>query len=105
VTEGVSEPLALAYVTAGSLVLTNYTASLAMKCPNTRIAMLAYSEGTAVQRELSDFDCTERGYPHQWTFQYWRRTTRSFPKIESTSTLFGETCFGPQVDLKTLVQQ
>lgn len=39
----------VAHVTAGSLVLTNYTATLALKCPDTKIATFAYSLGTFVQ--------------------------------------------------------
>lgn len=35
----------------GSLVLTNYTATLALKCPDTKIATFAYSLGTIVQGE------------------------------------------------------
>lgn len=49
--EAVSLPLAVAYITLGSIALTNYTIALTQNCPDTKIAMLAYSEGSFVQRE------------------------------------------------------
>ena len=38
-------------VELGSIVLANYTATLALKCPDTKIAMLGYSLGSFVQSE------------------------------------------------------
>jgi hypothetical protein len=51
VQEGENTAELLAHLTEGSLVLTNYTATLALKCPDTKIATFAYSLGTFVQSE------------------------------------------------------
>lgn len=54
VQEGVNLAGIVEHLTAGSLVLTNYTASLALKCPQTKIATFAYSLGTIVQGEFDN---------------------------------------------------